>query len=497
MENIPRFIACKQGHEEPDYMHPMLEDILKETYGVIIYQEQVMQIAQVLANYSLGEADILRRAMGKKIKSEMDDQKERFVSGATDNRIETDKANYIFDLVAKFAGYGFNKSHAAAYALIAYQTAYLKAHYPEYFMTASMTMDIENTDKLSVFSNECKKMGIKILPPSINHSLMQFDVQDNSVRYGLGAIKNASQQSMVKINDEVSKNGPFQSLHDFAKRLDHDVLTKKNLENLAYSGAFDEIEVNRNKVFSSVDILSNISLSSEKIKSDSQENFFGDEFETYDHISLPSVPMWSNDLKLQKEFSSIGFYLTGHPLEDYKDLIERKGIISYQKLTEISDIKCKIAGTISYVMERRSRNGKRFAFVGLTDEDGPFEVTIFSNLLSRVREIIIPGASVILDLEVQREKNNQRLLTNSITPINDFLTQTLTKMKIYLEDSEVIGSIKSRLKRNGSSEVSICFLSINDKAHKVEMSLGKNFYIDSPILSSIKDIPGVSKIEEI
>ena len=167
MENIPRFIACKQGHEEPDYMHPMLEDILKETYGVIIYQEQVMQIAQVLANYSLGEADILRRAMGKKIKSEMDDQKERFVSGATDNRIETDKANYIFDLVAKFDGYGFNKSHAAAYALIAYQTAYLKAHYPEYFMTASMTMDIENTDKLSIFSNECKKWELKFYPQAL------------------------------------------------------------------------------------------------------------------------------------------------------------------------------------------------------------------------------------------------------------------------------------------------------------------------------------------
>ena len=497
MENIPRFIACKQGHEEPDYMHPVLEDILKETYGVIIYQEQVMQIAQILANYSLGEADILRRAMGKKIKSEMDDQKERFISGATENKIEKDKANYIFDLVAKFAGYGFNKSHAAAYALIAYQTAYLKAHYPEYFMTASMTMDIENTDKLSVFSNECKKMGIKILPPSVNHSLMQFDVQDNSVRYGLGAIKNASQQSMVKINDEVKKNGLFKSLHDFAQRLDHDILTKKNLENLAYSGAFDEIEPNRNKVFSSVDILSNISSSAEKIKSDNQENFFGDEFETFDHISLPSVPMWSNDLKLQKEFSAIGFYLTGHPLEDYKGLINRQGIISYQKLTEIHDVKCKIAGTISYVMERRSKNGKRFAFVGLTDEDGPFEITIFSNLLSRVREKIIPGTSVILDLEVQREKNNQRLLTNSITPINEFITKSLSKMKIYLEDPEAIGNIKSRLKRNGSSEVSLCFLSVNDKVHKVELSLGKNFYIDSLVLSSIKDISGVSKIEEM
>jgi DNA polymerase-3 subunit alpha len=207
--------------------------------------------------------------------------------------------------------------------------------------------------------------------------------------------------------------------------------------------------------------------------------------------------MWSNDLKLQKEFSAIGFYLTGHPLEDYKNLIERQGIISYQKLTEIPDIKCKIAGTISYVMERRSKNGKRFAFVGLTDEDGPFEITIFSNLLSRVREKIIPGTSVILDLEVQREKNNQRLLTNSITPINDFLTKSLSKMKIYLEDPEAIGNIKSRLKRNGSSEVSLCFLSVNDKVHKVELSLGKNFHIDSLILSSIKDISGVSKIEEM
>jgi len=302
---------------------------------------------------------------------------------------------------------------------------------------------------------------------------------------------------MIKINDEVKKNGLFKSLHDFAQRLDHNILTKKNLENLAYSGAFDEIEPNRNKVFSSVDILSNISSSAEKIKSDNQENFFGDEFETFDHISLPSVPMWSNDLKLQKEFSAIGFYLTGHPLEDYKSLIDRQGIISYKKLTEITDIKCKIAGTISYVMERRSKNGKRFAFVGLTDEDGPFEITIFSNLLSRVREKIIPGTSVILDLEVQREKNNQRLLTNSITPINEFITKSLSKMKIYLEDPEAIENIKSRLKRNGSSEVSLCFLSVNDKVYKVELSLGKNFYIDSLVLSSIKDISGVSKIEEI
>ena len=497
MENIPKFIACKKGEEKPDYMHPLLEGILKETYGVIIYQEQVMQIAQILANYSLGEADILRRAMGKKIKSEMDDQKERFVSGAISNGIAKNKANYIFDLVAKFAGYGFNKSHAAAYALIAYQTAYLKAHYPEYFITASMTMDIENTDKLSIFSNECKKMDIEILPPDINKSLMRFDVQGGAVRYGLGAVKNASQQSMVKINDEVSKNGFFKSLHDFAQRLDHGVLTKKNLENLSYAGAFDEIEANRNIVYSSIDIMSNISSSSEKAKSDNQENFFGEDFKNFDHISLPSAPMWSNEIKLQKEFSAIGFYLTGHPLSDHKELIERQNISSYLEAIKGSDYKYKIAGTVSYIMERRSKGGKRFAFVGLTDSDGPFEITIFSNLLSRVRDIIIPGISIILDVEIQREKNNNRLLTNSITPINDFLSQTLLNIKIFVESTGSLKTIKDRLKKSGSCEVSVCFLSVLNDVHNVELNLGSKFYVNPAIIDSIKDIDGVSKIIEI
>ena len=497
MENIPKYIACKKGEEEPDYMDPLLEDILKETNGVIIYQEQVMQIAQILANYSLGEADILRRAMGKKIKSEMDDQKERFVNGALNNGIKKDKANYIFDLVAKFAGYGFNKSHAAAYALIAYQTAYLKAYYPEYFLTASMTMDIENTDKLSVFANECKRMGIDILPPSVNRSLMRFDVQNGSVRYGLGAIKNASQQSMIKINEEVSTNGDFKSLHDFAERLDHNILTKKNLENLSFAGAFDEIESNRNIVYSSVDILSNISSSSEKVKSDNQENFFGDEFKSFDHIVLPSVPVWTNEVKLQKEFSAIGFYLTGHPLEDYSDLIERKNIVSYINAINGDDYKYKIAGTISYIMERRSKGGKRFAFVGLTDSDGPFEITIFSNLLSRVRDYIIPGISVVIDVEIQREKNNNRLLTNSIMRIDEFSSQTLMNMKVYIDNPLTVETIKSRLNRSGNSEVSICFLSIQNKVHKVELSLGTKFHIDPSIINSIKDIEGVSKVEEI
>ncbi|MEC7735365.1 MAG: DNA polymerase III subunit alpha [Pseudomonadota bacterium] len=259
MDNIPKYISCKNGEEKPDYMDQKLEAILKETYGVIIYQEQVMQTAQILSNYSLGEADILRRAMGKKIKSEMEAQKERFLSGAIKNGIDEKKADYIFDQVSEFAGYGFNKSHAAAYALIAYQTAYLKTHYAEYFLTASMSLDKDNTDKLSVFVNDAKNLGIKMLPPNINKSKMEFDVEGENIRYGLGAIKNTSQNDMVNISDEVIKNGEFENLYDFAQRLDSNILSKKNLEYLSYSGSFNDLEKNRNKVFQSINILSSIS----------------------------------------------------------------------------------------------------------------------------------------------------------------------------------------------------------------------------------------------
>ena len=300
MDNIPKYIACKKGDDKPDYMDDSLEKILKETYGVIIYQEQVMQTAQILSNYSLGEADILRRAMGKKIKSEMDAQKERFISGAIKNGINEKKADYIFEQVAVFAGYGFNKSHAAAYALIAYQTAYLKTHFPEFFITASMSLEKDNTDKLSVFVNDAKKMGIKILPPDINKSKMDFDVEENDIRYGLGAIKNTSQKDMIQINDEVHQNGNFKDLYDFAQRLDASVLSKKNLEFLAYSGTFDAIENNRNKVYQSINILSSISNAAMEKNSNNQDYLFDDEFENFSHIPLPEVDNWTNSESLEK-----------------------------------------------------------------------------------------------------------------------------------------------------------------------------------------------------
>ena len=496
MDNIPKYIACKKGDDKPDYMDDSLEKILKETYGVIIYQEQVMQTAQILSNYSLGEADILRRAMGKKIKSEMDAQKERFISGAIKNGINEKKADYIFEQVAVFAGYGFNKSHAAAYALIAYQTAYLKTHFPEFFITASMSLEKDNTDKLSVFVNDAKKMGIKILPPDINKSKMDFDVEENDIRYGLGAIKNTSQKDMIQINDEVHQNGNFKDLYDFAQRLDASVLSKKNLEFLAYSGTFDSIENNRNKVYQSINILSSISNAAMEKNSNNQDYLFDDEFENFSHIPLPEVDNWTNSESLEKEFTAIGFYLSGHPLNEYEQIIKDKKIKYYSDINS-SETKYKIAGTISYVKERKSQRGRNFAFVGLTDENNQFEITLFSDVLFKVRNFLIPGLSIIAEVETQRNDNNLRLLTIDLFPLEELMKKNINVLKVYVNNPETILKIRDRVEDKGNSKILVQILMNGEDKYQTELKLGNNFIVNPSIKASIKEIEGVLKIEEV
>ena len=496
MDNIPRYIACKKGDDKPDYMDDSLEKILKETYGVIIYQEQVMQTAQILSNYSLGEADILRRAMGKKIKSEMDAQKERFISGAIKNGINEKKADYIFEQVAVFAGYGFNKSHAAAYALIAYQTAYLKTHFPEFFITASMSLEKDNTDNLSVFVNDAKKMDIKILPPDINKSKMDFDVEENDIRYGLGAIKNTSQKDMIQINDEVHQNGNFKDLYDFAQRLDASVLSKKNLEFLAYSGTFDAIENNRNKVYQSINILSSISNAAMEKNSNNQDYLFDDEFENFSHIPLPEVDNWTNSESLEKEFTAIGFYLSGHPLNEYEQIIKDKKIKYYSDINS-SETKYKIAGTISYVKERKSQRGRNFAFVGLTDENNQFEITLFSDVLFKVRNFLIPGLSIIAEVETQRNDNNLRLLTIDLFPLEELMKKNINVLKVYVNNPETILKIRDRVEDKGNSKILVQILMNGKDKYQTELKLGNNFIVNPSIKASIKEIEGVLKIEEV
>ena len=496
MDNIPKYIACKKGEEKPDYMDERLEQILEETYGVIIYQEQVMQTAQILSNYSLGEADILRRAMGKKIKSEMDSQKERFISGAISNGIGEKKADYIFDQVAEFAGYGFNKSHAAAYALIAYQTAYLKTHYPEYFMTASMSLERENTDKLSIFVNDAKRMNINILPPDINFSKMDFDVEGDDIRYGLGAIKNTSQKDMIEINREVLKGGHFENLYDFSQRLNASILSKKNLEFLSYAGAFDSLEENRNKVFQSINILSSISNAAMEKNLNNQDYLFDDEFDNYSHIPLPEVDNWSKSELLEKEFSSIGFYLTGHPINEYKQIIKDRKIKFYKDINN-NETKYKIAGTISYINERKSQKGRSFAFVGITDEHDQYEITLFSDILFKVRHLLIPGLSIVANVEIQRIDTNLRLLVVNIEPLEELMKEEINTLKVYVKSPETILRIRDRVQDKGKSKIVVQILVNGHGKYQTELSLGNNFIINPSIKASIKEIEGVLKIEEI
>ncbi|MEM7617104.1 MAG: DNA polymerase III subunit alpha, partial [Pseudomonadota bacterium] len=350
MENIPTYIACKKGEQEPDYLHPLIKDILTETYGVIIYQEQVMQIAQILAGYSLGQADLLRRAMGKKIKAEMDKQKEIFISGALKNDVEEDQASYIFDLVEKFAGYGFNKSHAAAYGLISYQTAYLKANHRVEFIIANMNLDIHDTDKLYLFFRQAKNANIVVLPPDINKSSAYFTIEilsndststatdtdiksttdkQKAIRYGLGAIKNVGINAIEEICNERSNNGEFKNIFDLFERIDHKHINKRQFENMVKAGAMDSLYANRAELCLNIELLLKYNIAIMNDKASNQVSLFDNvTFEKANYPTLASHNAWNNKEELANEFDAIGYFFSKHPLDDYQFLLTNNNIAS-------------------------------------------------------------------------------------------------------------------------------------------------------------------------
>ncbi|OYW32885.1 MAG: DNA polymerase III subunit alpha, partial [Azorhizobium sp. 12-66-6] len=321
MANIPVYCDCKHERAKPDYIHPKLEPYLKETFGVIIYQEQVMQIAQALAGYSLGEADLLRRAMGKKIRAEMEKQRERFVSGAGERGVPKAQADAIFDLLAKFADYGFNKSHAAAYAIVAYQTAWLKANYPTEFLAASMTLDMGNTDKLAEFRQEAQRLGIEVVPPNINLSGREFSVRDGRIIYAMAAIKGvggAAVDALVAARAE----RPFADLADVAGRLPVKLVNKRTLENLVAAGCFDVLEKNRARAFACIEPMAAHAAREEQGRALGQNDIFGSGPVKAD-LPLPDAAPWEPSERLQREYDSIGFFLTGHPLDDYAQSLKK------------------------------------------------------------------------------------------------------------------------------------------------------------------------------
>src|SRR5579872_7246865 len=508
LENIPRYISVKHGQEPPDYLHPQLEGILKETHGIMIYQEQVMQIAQVLAGYTLGGADLLRRAMGKKIKSEMDAQQELFVRGAVERGVDKRRAELIFDQMAKFAGYGFNKSHAAAYALVAYQTAYLKANHPVEFLAASMTLDMGNTDKLNQFRAELDRLGIALLPPDVNHSGVDFTVEANpktgepAIRYALAAVKGVGAQAMRDVIAERDANGAFQDLFDFARRLDTRSFNRRQFESLTKAGAFVALNPNRAQTLAAADLLLRQASRAAEDRVSRQESLFGGTDSGFaERPSLPVVEDWPPVEKLQHEFEAIGFYLSAHPLDPYGNSLERAGILSFADLPAAmaarSTTRFRLAGIVVGKKERTSARGNRFAFVSLSDTSGVFEITVFSDVLSQARALFDGGQPLIVTVDVRSEEQSLRLTAQRVEPLDQAVAHTAAGLKVFVGAEEALARLKGLFQREavaGRGRVTV----VLDLPHnEVEIALPGGFRVDPRIRAAVKSLPGVVDVHDI
>ena len=402
MSNIPIYNDCKNGSKEPDYIHPILKEILKPTYGIIIYQEQVMQIAQTLAGFTAGEADILRRAMGKKKKAELDKQKERFINGAIKNGIAKDVANFVFTKIEPFAQYGFNKSHAAAYALIAYQTAFLKTYYKEDFIAATMSTELTNTSKIREFVEELKRLNVEIIKPSLNQCFAEFKAIDGKIFYGLGAIKNVGYEAISNIIQEREKNGKFKSFTDFINRVNSKDVNKLQLEGLVKAGVFDEFDKDRNKIVTSIPKIIQQIKSINEDKFNNQSNLFENNDSLSDNFTfLPSTPWKQKDL-LSEEFKSLGFFISNHPLNEFQEIFEHLKIISYNQFYNNNNNEGLVAGTIMSIQEKKSAKGTPYAIIKFSDQKGEFELFLFSDILIKNREKLKESESFIFTL--QKEK---------------------------------------------------------------------------------------------
>ena len=498
MANIPKFIACKHGKEQPDYMHESLEGILRETYGVIVYQEQVMQIAQVLAGYSLGGADLLRRAMGKKIKSEMDSQREVFVEGAVARGVSKSQASQIFELVAKFADYGFNKSHAAAYALVAYQTAYFKANYPVEFMAASMSFELRDTDKIATFRQELERIGIPLLPPDINASGVNFTVEGGAIRYALAAIKNVGDAAMRAVIAEREANGPFASVFDFAARLSAGVANKRQLENMVRAGAFDNLEPNRRKLYDAVELLLRHGESADRHSG--QVSLFGSGPNMgMPEPALPEIPDWPPLERLNCEQEAIGFYLSSHPLKAYRSVLEALNTIACAQLVDHANQgldSVQVAGVVLNVQERDS-NGRRFAFVQLSDPTGSFEVAFFQDAFSSARELLEPGRFLLIRATIRAEGDMAKLTAQRAEDLERKAVDRMKGLEIHFSDSTPLEPLKSILRRQGAGAGRIVFVVKTPRRGDVEVALKESYALSPAVRAEIGALPGVSSVQDL
>ncbi|MGJ3233311.1 MAG: DNA polymerase III subunit alpha [Oceanicaulis sp.] len=508
MKNIDVYVDRKFGRAEPDYLHPDLEPVLKETFGVIIYQEQVMQIAQILSGYSLGEADLLRRAMGKKKPEEMAKQRVRFQEGAQKHGLTKQRADFIFDLVAEFAGYGFNKSHAAAYALIAYRTGWLKANHPVAFMAALMSLDMANTDKLAVFFQETRRMGLEVLPPDVNRSDADFSVEDGKVRYALGAIRNVGFSAMEHVVAVRREGGPFKDLYDFAERVDPRQVNKRAFENLARSGAFDSLEPDRAKALAAAETLLGMAQKAHQERESAQVSLFGGAGEGAPGLArprLPDVEPFDPVRRLDEELAAVGFYLSGHPLDDMGASLARRGVVLFADLPAKAAEGARAARMAAMVRRKQEkvsrRSGEKFAFVTLSDPSGEFEALVPPKVLREVREVLEPGSAVLLAAKIEDQDEGLRLIIDGADTLDPNAAEhNGAGVRIHVDAPGALEMLKSRIERADGREGArggVHLVVPLSDGRSAEIRLPGRHAIDPAARAAFKAVSGVLEVEQL
>lgn len=499
MENIPVYNARKHGEEELASIHPKIDDLLAETQGVIVYQEQVMQIAQVLAGYSLGEADLLRRAMGKKIKAEMDQQRARFVEGAVEREVSKPQADMIFDLLAKFANYGFNKSHAAAYGIVSYQTAYLKAHYPVEFLAASMTLDMSNTDKLNDFRQDAKRLGIEVAAPSVQTSFRHFETGENKIYYALAAIKGVGEAAVEHIV-EVRGDAPFASLEEFCTRIDPRQVNRRVLESLIAAGALDCFGPDRAILSTGLDRIIGFAQRAQENRISGQSDMFGvggggaTEAET---IQLPATMPWLPAEKLHREYQALGFYLSAHPLDSYAELLAKMRVQTWADFSisvKAGATAGRLAGTVTSKQERKTRTGNKMGIVAFSDSSGQYEAVLFSEGLALYRELLEPGKSIVITVNAEERPEGIGLRIQTADSLEDRAARGQSALRVYMRDAKPLNSVSTQLKARGEGQVSFVMIK-EDGRREIEVTLPDRYKLTPQLASALKAAPGVLDVE--